>query len=105
IVAIAGYIAGPSHDPTFGPAVSDGEVAGIGSGRADEDFQGCGAHAIVGGMADIQVEIDLAMEIVLLQEGQQECAPAPTGAVVELRPGGRVVVADGESTQRVVVVL
>src|SRR5262249_10843682 len=49
--------------------------------------------------------VDLAIEIVLFQEWQQESAPAPAGAVVKLRPWSWIVIADGKGANGVMVIL
>src|SRR5262249_24278131 len=89
--------------PAVVAAVGDGKRREVLVGWAEVNRQERGADSSVGGVADIELEVDLAIEVVLFQLRQQVRAPAPARTLIGIRPGCRVVVADGKGAAAVVV--
>ena len=65
IVAIAGHVTPLGHVPALRSAVGDGEDEHLLVGRAEVDRQERGPDRGHGGVADIHVEVDLPIEVVL----------------------------------------
>src|SRR5262249_27355287 len=105
VIAVTGDVIGWRHGPAIGAPIRDHERVCCGICRAYEYLQIPLANGRVRRVANVKIEVDLAVYGVESQMGEQKGAPSPARAVIELRPGRWVAIADREGAPGCLIVV